>query len=160
LDVSIPPNEIQQYEEEEMEQDDEETIFKLEDNTTENNSKKSINVEMKHPSAQLLDMCMEQLLAYVYDCCHVELHLQIDILRSIYNDLLYIFERIILPTHASHHIQFIMFYLCSFKPILVEAFVRWLWLKVSNPNAAPIIRQSAVFYIASLLARANYVTLK
>ncbi|XP_001602153.1 RNA polymerase I-specific transcription initiation factor RRN3 [Nasonia vitripennis] len=159
LDVSVPPSEIQNCEDDEdMEEDENEAIFKLDDTNIENNSKKSHSTEMKHPGAQMLDVCMEQVLAYVYNCCHVEGQLQIDSLRIIYNDLLYTFERIILTTHASHHVQFIMFYLCSFKLTVAETFIRWLWQKVSNPNVAPIIRQSAVSYIASLLARATYIT--
>lgn len=156
MDVSVPPSEIQQCDDDDMEED--EAIFELDVPNTENDSKKSINTEMKHPGAQMLDVCMEQVLAYVYNCCHDEGQLQIDSLKTIYNDLIYTFERIILPTHASHHVQFIMFYLCSFKLTVAETFIRWLWQKVSNPNVACIIRQSAVSYIASLLARATYAT--
>lgn len=158
LDVSIPPSEIQNCEDEEMEED--ETIFKLDESTTETSCEKSITTEMKHPGAQMLDVCMEQVLSYVYNCCYIDGQLQVDSLKSIYNDLLFAFERIILPTHASHHVQFIMFYFCSFRTVVAEAFVKWLWQKVSNPNIAPIIRQSAVSYIASLLARATYITVR
>ena len=161
MDVNIPHSEIQQNEEddedEEMEQDDNEEIFQIDDASLNKSTKKSKKLEMKE-GIETLDVCMEQVLSYVYNCCHINEQLQLDSLRIIYSDLLYAFERIILPTHASHHVQFLMFYFCSFKSAVVEAFIKWLWQKVSDPNIAPVIRQTAVSYIASLLARANFVT--
>ncbi|XP_058804012.1 RNA polymerase I-specific transcription initiation factor RRN3 [Phymastichus coffea] len=159
LDVSVPPSEIQNFEDGDMEEDEDEAIFDMDDSTAKNNGKNTVDMQMKHPGAQMLDICMEQILSYIHNFCYVNGQLQIDPLKSIYNDLLYAFEKLILPTYASHHVQFLMFYLCSFKSAVTEAFVRWLWQKVSNPNVAPILRQSAVLYIASLLARATYVTI-
>ena len=40
--------------------------------------------------------------------------------KQIYRELLLVFEQIILPTHASCHVQFIMFYLCSIKQVNVN----------------------------------------
>ncbi|KAJ8680286.1 hypothetical protein QAD02_016073 [Eretmocerus hayati] len=156
LDVSVPPVEIQNHEEESMEDDDDEALFKLDDSTSENTSNAPPVKKMKHPGAQKLDVCLEHVFSFIYNSCHIEGHLEMELLKSIYADLLHIFETIILPTHASHHVQFIMFYFCSFKLTVAEAFIKWLWQKVSNPNVAPIIRQSSVSYIASLLARTTY----
>lgn len=164
LDVNAPRPDIDECEDEDdMEEGEEGTlgVFTLDDGPGETN-KDETNKEirkMKHPVAHTLDVCMEQVLAYIYNCCHVQGTLNLEALKSLYHDLLKIFEHIIMPTHASHHVQFIMFYICSFKPTLCEAFVNWLWRKVSNPNVAPVIRQSSVSYIASLLARATFVQL-
>lgn len=156
MDVSIPPSEIQNFEDEDMEEDEDEAIFDMDDSIAQQNIKNTTDVEMKHPGAQMLDICMEQVLSYIYNTCHIDGELQIESLKIIYNDCLYAFEKLILPTYASHHVQFLMFYICSFKPAVTEAFIKCLWQKVSNPNVAPILRQSAVLYVASLLARATF----
>lgn len=53
-----------------------------------------------------------------------------------------------------------MFLVCSFKPSISEAFLNHLWRKVGNPNVASIIRETAVNYIASLIARATFIPLE
>lgn len=37
--------------------------------------------------------------------------------KELYRDLLTVFDKLILPTHASCHVQYTLFYLCSFKPV-------------------------------------------
>nr|XP_033339466.1 RNA polymerase I-specific transcription initiation factor RRN3 [Megalopta genalis] len=111
-----------------------------------------------HPIAHKLDVCMEQILKYMHDFCFIEGVLQIEPLKSLYFDLLQIFETVILPTHASQYVQYIIFYICSFKTAVAEAFIDWLWRKVTNPNIPSIIRRSSVAYIASFLVTANFIT--
>ncbi|XP_078033045.1 RNA polymerase I-specific transcription initiation factor RRN3 homolog Tif-IA isoform X2 [Augochlora pura] len=84
--------------------------------------------------------------------------LQMEPLRSLYADILQIFETVILPTHASQYVQYIIFYICSFKTAVAEVFIHWLLRKVTNPNIPSIIRQSSVAYIASFLVTANFIT--
>ncbi|XP_046628469.1 RNA polymerase I-specific transcription initiation factor RRN3 [Neodiprion virginianus] len=165
LDVYAPRSEIDECEDDEdMEESDDaaQIIFALDEvqgDAIKNEKQKEIR-KMKHPVAHTLDVCMEQVLAYIYNCCHNQGILNWESLKSLYHDVLKMFEQIILPTHASQHVQFIMFYICSFKPTVSEAFVNWLWQKVSDPNVAPVIRQSSVSYIASLLARATFIQLE
>jgi len=105
-----------------------------------------------------MDTCMELFLKYMHEFCFVDNALQIESLKILYVDILRAFETIILPTHASQYVQFIMFYICSFKAVVAETFTDWLWRKVIDPNVAPVIRQSAVCYIASLLATASFIS--
>ena len=42
-------------------------------------------------------------------CLHVERT------KELYKDLLSVFDKLILPTHASCHVQYTIFYLCSFR---------------------------------------------
>ncbi|XP_012272863.1 RNA polymerase I-specific transcription initiation factor RRN3 [Orussus abietinus] len=160
LDVNAPTSEIEDYEEEEMQEEDTGGggVFNMEDIGS--NDKAKPLKALRHPVAHTLDVCMEQVLSYIYGSCHVQGTLELESLKGLYHEILQIFEKIILPTHASHHVQFIMFYICSFKVVVAEAFLNWLWRKVSNPNVAPVIRQSAVSYIASLLARAAFMPLE
>ncbi|XP_012255326.1 RNA polymerase I-specific transcription initiation factor RRN3 isoform X2 [Athalia rosae] len=134
LDVNVPRTEIDEYEDEEdMDETDKGNIgvFTM-DEVSPNVAKHKKETEMrrmKHPVAHTLDVCMEQILQYVYHCCHVQGTLDWDTSKNL------------------------------FKLTISEAFVNWLWRKVSNPNVAPIIRQSSVSYVASLLARATFVDL-
>ncbi|KAL6423028.1 hypothetical protein ACFW04_010482 [Cataglyphis niger] len=105
-----------------------------------------------------MDTCMELFFKYMHEFCFVNGVLQIESLRILYVDILRTFETVILPTHASQYVQYIMFYICSFKAIVAETFIDWLWRKVIDPNVAPVLRQSAVCYISSLLATASFIS--
>ncbi|KAJ4439228.1 hypothetical protein ANN_07348 [Periplaneta americana] len=112
------------------------------------------HVGMCHPEANTLDVVMAQLLGFVQAQCGPQ---DWERIRALYHDLLAAFDQVVLTTHATHHVQFLLFYLCSFRAVMAEAFVGFLWRKVTSPNVAPVIRQSAVMYLGSLLARAAYV---
>ncbi|KAL7979164.1 hypothetical protein Chor_015188 [Crotalus horridus] len=77
--------------------------------------------------------------------------------KDLYRDLMAVFDKLILTTHGSCHVQFIMFYLSSFKLVIAEAFVEHLWKKLQNPNVPAVIRQTSGNYIGSFLARANFI---
>ena len=162
LDVNTPRSVIMECEAERMENEDqfhmegidEEISHKLPESEAQKVEK------MHHPLAHTLDVCMMKLFSYIHRVTHRENDLDIEALKIIYVDLLHVFETTILTTWSSHHVQFVMFYLCGMKSSVADAFLDWLWLrKVSNPNAAPVIRQSAVAYIASLIARANFISI-
>ncbi|XP_076236252.1 RNA polymerase I-specific transcription initiation factor RRN3 homolog Tif-IA [Calliopsis andreniformis] len=157
LDVNIPRVETDNEDEDSMDDSSEcESTLGNENNVVgENNITETDKI---HPIAHKLDVCMELILKYMHNSCFVEGVLQIDSLKSLYFDILQIFETVILPTHASQYVQYIIFYICSFKTAVVEAFIDWLWRKVSDPNIPSIIRQSSVAYIASILIAATFVT--
>ncbi|XP_078474760.1 RNA polymerase I-specific transcription initiation factor RRN3 [Lampetra fluviatilis] len=113
--------------------------------------------EMAHTAANTLDVLMALLFRYIHDTCHSNGKLDVEMTKAVYRDLLDAFDRLLLPTHASCHVQFCLFYLCSFRLGLAEAFLEHLWKKLQNPSEAAIIRQAAVGYMGSLLARAQYI---
>lgn len=41
--------------------------------------------------------------------------LHVERTKELYRDLLSVFDKLILPTHASCHVQYMLFYLCSFR---------------------------------------------
>ena len=43
--------------------------------------------------------------------------LQWEATKTLYREMLLVFEKIILPTYASCHVQFLIFYFCSIKPV-------------------------------------------
>ncbi|XP_016015163.1 RNA polymerase I-specific transcription initiation factor RRN3 isoform X1 [Rousettus aegyptiacus] len=115
--------------------------------------------QMVHPVAERLDILLSLLLSYIKDVCYVDGKIDINKTKDLYRDLITIFDKLLLPTHASCHVQFFMFYLCSFKLGFAEAFLEHLWKKLQDPNNPAIIRQAAGNYIGSLLARAKFIPL-
>ncbi|XP_024427223.2 RNA polymerase I-specific transcription initiation factor RRN3 [Desmodus rotundus] len=139
-----------------------EGLFNMdEDEVTEHETKadpERLN-QMVHPVAERLDILLSLLLSYIKDVCYVDGKIDINKTKDLYRDLIIIFDKLLLPTHASCHVQFFMFYLCSFKLGFAEAFLEHLWKKLQDPNNPAIIRQAAGNYIGSLLARAKYIPL-
>ncbi|XP_004441907.1 PREDICTED: RNA polymerase I-specific transcription initiation factor RRN3 [Ceratotherium simum simum] len=115
--------------------------------------------QMVHPVAERLDILLSLLLSYIKDVCYVDGKIDNNKTKDLYRDLVTIFDKLLLPTHASCHVQFFMFYLCSFKLGFAEAFLEHLWKKLQDPNNPAIIRQAAGNYIGSFLARAKFVPL-
>ncbi|KAM6155469.1 RNA polymerase I-specific transcription initiation factor RRN3 isoform 2-T2 [Rhynchocyon petersi] len=114
---------------------------------------------MVHPVAERLDILLSLLLSYIKDVCYVDGKVDNNKTKDLYRDLITIFDKLLLPTHASCHVQYFMFYLCSFKLGFAEAFLEHLWKKLQDPNNPAIIRQAAGNYIGSFLARAKYIPL-
>ncbi|XP_054000888.1 RNA polymerase I-specific transcription initiation factor RRN3 [Hylaeus anthracinus] len=156
LDVNIPRLETDNDDEDLMDDSDCDSTFGNENNVVEHND--TTETDKIHPIAHKLDVCMTLILKYMHNSCLVEGVLQMESLKSLYFDILQIFETVILPTHASQFVQYIIFYICSFKTAVAEAFIDWLWRKVSDPNIPSITRQSSVAYIASFLVTANFIT--
>lgn len=158
LDVNIPREERSNDEEDDVIDD---CISHNE--TTENDNLIKMNNDTDkekaiHPTARTLDSCMELFLKYMHEFCFANSVLQIENLRTLYFDILHAFEAVILPTHASQYVQYIVFYICSFRPIIAETFTNWLWHKVIDPNVAPVLRQTAVCYISSLYVTASFIS--
>ncbi|XP_039630528.1 RNA polymerase I-specific transcription initiation factor RRN3 [Polypterus senegalus] len=165
LDVSASRNSIEEAEENAAQQAEEmavasreECLFSMdEDEDNEHVNPPTDDRSMANPVAERLDYLMVILLAYVKDICFVNDVLELTRTKELYKDLIAIFDKLILPTHASSHVQFVIFYLCSSKLGLAEAFLEHLWKKVQSPNNPPVIRQSAAGYIGSFLARAKFI---
>lgn len=112
---------------------------------------------MAHPVAERLDTLMAVLMAYIRDVCHVNGSLHVERTKELYRDLLSVFDKLILPTHASCHVQYTLFYLCSFRLALAEAFLDHLWKILQSPTQPAVLRQTAAGYLGSFLARAKFV---
>ncbi|XP_055595204.1 RNA polymerase I-specific transcription initiation factor RRN3 [Uranotaenia lowii] len=152
IDVNAPRNEI---EEAEFPEDDQQ-IFNMDQDPTDGTGPDDDDWKMKLPLAETLDCCMEQIYSFI------EQRLTSAGASSgesdrLFKMLLTLFDNHILPTHNTHHVQFLMFYLCSFKSAYVEYFITHLWGQVCNPNVSTPMRQAAVGYVGSMLARAKFV---
>ncbi|XP_044289549.1 RNA polymerase I-specific transcription initiation factor RRN3 isoform X2 [Varanus komodoensis] len=152
MDVSAPRKDIETAEAM-SEETTEEGLFDM-DEDEEKAKRKEI---MAHPIAERLDILMMIMFSYVKDICHVNGKLDTGNTKNLYRDLVAVFDKLILPTHGSCHVQYIMFYLCSLKWGIAEVFVEHLWKKIQNPNTPAVIRQAAGNYIGSFLARAKFI---
>lgn len=117
---------------------------------------------MKHEIAHTLDVCLDRIFNFMVIECH-DLEtgtLNWEKTKSLYHTFIEVFDKVILPTYNIHHVQFVMFFFCSFKSTVTEAYVNYLCKKVYSPSVPSIIRQTAVAYIASLLARGGFVQMK
>lgn len=110
--------------------------------------------------SEKLDVMMLQMFEYTNTICHSDGELDWEATKRFYRETLFIFEKVILPTYACCHVQFIMFYLVSFRMQLCDGFLDYLWKLVQNPNVQAVYRQSAVAYMGSLLARAKFINIK
>jgi RNA polymerase I-specific transcription initiation factor RRN3 len=156
LDVCAPKEEV--LKQEEVEECFDMDIEKVEVNEE---SPKVQQLGMKHSMANNLDISMVQLFMYLQSECHDD-DRQLDWERTkrLYHDLVTVFEQVILSTHATHHVQFLLFYICSFKVTLAETFLNFLWHKVVSPSVPSVIRQSVIMYMGSLLCRASYINIR
>lgn len=166
LDVRAPRQNIQESEGDEDDME-EEIVFDIDieqdltrdldkrDGST--YDKKCSDKPMTHREANILDVCMQLTLTYISNVCYSNDDCDWEATKKLYREMLLVFDRLILPTHASCHVQFILFYLCSTKTPICEGFIDYLWKKVQNPNTESVFRQAAVGYIGSLLARAMFV---
>jgi len=154
MDVNAPKEEI-------LRQDEEEDIFEMEDDAKSIRTVKTAFTEVNRSYlGQALDVCMDAMLDYVLNECKGSSGVvDWDRTKGLYHDIITIFDKVVLPTYNSHHVQFVMFALCALKTTIAEAFLNYLWKKVCNPNVAVVLRQAAVTYIASLAARGLFVPL-
>ena len=77
----------------------------------------------------------------------------------LFTQLQQIFEEQILVTHRSKYVQYILFFCCAKSPRYAMLFARRLLQLFLDVSLSPLQRQSAVMYLGSYLARANYVPL-
>lgn len=160
LDVSAPREAIEVAEENTLKQRGdhdrtEERLFNMDEDEPEEHSCSS--TVMAHPVAEKLDSLIVVLLAYIKDVCHINGALDVERTKELYRDMLSVFDKLILPTHACCHVQYILFYLTSFRLALAEAFLEHLWKILQTPSHPAVLRQAAAGYIGSFLARANFL---
>ena len=164
LDVRAPRDELHVAEDDSEDEDDmEQDIFDMDEflsgcAISKGPEQEEVGVSpMTHNEASRLDSLMELAFLYIQKICYPGGKLDWEATKVLYKELLLIFDRQILPTHASSHVQFLMFYIISFHSALVDGFIDYLWKKLQDPNTQPIFRQAAVAYLGSLVSRAKYI---
>eukprot|EP00038_Savillea_parva_P030846 m.80823 g.80823 ORF g.80823 m.80823 type:complete len:1353 (+) comp9372_c0_seq3:96-4154(+) len=77
----------------------------------------------------------------------------------LFDVLFQVFEHRILQTYQTKHVQYLLFYVCSFSAELPQHFVSLLLERSINPRLSQLQRQTAVAYIGSFVARADYISM-
>lgn len=113
--------------------------------------------QMKSVQAETLDLCMEQLFAYLDVEYRRESRSKTSNSTPTFSLLLDTFHNILLPAHNTHHVQFVLFYYSSFNATLAETFAQVCWQRTRDLNTPAPIRQTAVGYLASALARSLFL---
>ena len=103
---------------------------------------------------------LDALMSIMFEYCVVKCKAEWVDHRAFYHDMLSSFEETIMSASGIHHAHFLMFYVCSTKPALYEAFIDRLWTSFQNPSTPINVRKTASDYLASFLGKANFVPMK
>lgn len=163
IDVEIPKHELEHSETAIEEEEEDHTQFEVDMDT--NNIAVEVHTAqdgkeqncIENEMADKLDVLMEILFNYFHDITHINGEHNLDAGTELFNELLVVFGNVILPTHASCHVQFVMFLLCSFDQIFADSFLDVCWRKIEEPNTPATLRQACAAYVASFIARAKYI---
>lgn len=118
-------------------------------------------MQMNSNQAESLDLCMEQLFAYLANEWQRELHtVKSNQISPTFTMLIDTFQNILLPAYNTHHVQFVLFYYISFRIDFAESFMRLCWQQLRDVNVPATIRQAAVTYLASTLSRSIFVNVE
>ena len=117
--------------------------MKLDSRVSREDLLKSFNQDMEfdedsviHQASQTLDEMMK----VMFDLCQSKCRSDWEVHRSFYYDMYSTFESLILPAVGIHHAHFLMYFVCSTKPLNV--------------------RKSSADYLASFLGKATFVPMK
>ncbi|XP_020632916.1 RNA polymerase I-specific transcription initiation factor RRN3-like isoform X2 [Orbicella faveolata] len=158
IDVEIPKHELE-HNEAAIEEDH--TQFEVDMDEANIAVEASANHDeeicMENEMADKLDILMEILFKYIHEVTHINGEHSVDAGTELFNELLLVFENVILPTHASCHVQYVMFQVCSFDLDFANSLLDVCWKKIEDPNTPSILRQACAAYIASFIARAKYI---
>ena len=137
--------------------------MKLDSRVSREDLLKSFNQDMEfdedsviHQASQTLDEMMK----VMFDLCQSKCRSDWEVHRSFYYDMYSTFESLILPAVGIHHAHFLMYFVCSTKPALYEAFIERLWNMFQNPSSPLNVRKSSADYLASFLGKATFVPMK
>uniref|UniRef100_A0A8D3DEX3 RRN3 homolog, RNA polymerase I transcription factor n=1 Tax=Scophthalmus maximus TaxID=52904 RepID=A0A8D3DEX3_SCOMX len=150
LDVSASRSDIEEAEDnavqsQRTEEQTEEGLFDMDEDVAADQPPNT--TVMAHPVAERLDTLMAVMMSYIKDVCHVNGSVHVERTKELYKDLLSVFDKLILPTHGSGHVQYMHFYLCSFRLALAEAFLDHLWKILQSPSQPAVLRQAAAGFM-------------
>ncbi|XP_046855121.1 RNA polymerase I-specific transcription initiation factor RRN3-like [Xenia sp. Carnegie-2017] len=150
IDVEIPKYSLEKTDLDEI------TQFELDmecESKKENEKSKSTGDDM----AEKLDILMNMMFEFLKNSFYVEDVFCEEYAWPMFDKVLEVFLKVVFPTHDCCHVQFFLFYICSFDEEMVSRFLEVCWMKFQDPNTPVILRQTAAAYIGSLIARAKYI---
>lgn len=115
---------------------------------------------MKHDLADKLDCLMCVMFEYINSTCVENGTVNYEQSKVLFRDLLTIFNKILLPTHDSSHVQFLLFHICSFHTDFSDEFMNNCWKTFISLSVSMTFRQASICYLCSLIARAKYINIR
>ncbi|KRX89260.1 RNA polymerase I-specific transcription initiation factor RRN3, partial [Trichinella pseudospiralis] len=103
-----------------------------------------------HQLLNKLDICLSDLLRSLNENRTDEL----------FESLISVFIRSVLPLRSSSVVQFIWFYMCSLREKYYRQFVQLLWEFAVSASVSSPLRVNAASYLASFIARANFIPIE
>lgn len=138
-------------------------IIKLDSRVSREDLLQKFNQPMEFDEDTVLNQASEtldEIMKVMFELCHRKCHSEWIVHRNFYQDMYATFESLILPAAGIHHVHYLMFYICSTKTALYEAFTERLWVIFLTPSSQLNIRKSCADYLASFLGRASFVPMK
>jgi len=150
LDANLPIGEDLYEDDDDNEEDEKES--------EETEEKSADNPPAKKSREQICRDNLDEAMAVLFDFIKKKHDSSESDLKSLYEDILRVFETNILPSYATGHVQFVIFYLASLRPKYFPIrFIDYLWKQFVSPSCPSILRQVSIAYIASLIARAKFI---
>merc|ERR1712196_221895 len=103
--------------------------------------------------AEKLDNMLLLIYHYLKEVCKEEAEC-----IEVFEALLQIFDRSVLPTHRLKYTQFILFYTASLHPGLPDKFIEHLCQKIADASEPALRKQACASYIGSYIARCNHLS--
>eukprot|EP00484_Ammonia_sp_Unknown_P030177 CAMPEP_0197030300 /NCGR_PEP_ID=MMETSP1384-20130603/9558_1 /TAXON_ID=29189 /ORGANISM="Ammonia sp." /LENGTH=614 /DNA_ID=CAMNT_0042459617 /DNA_START=12 /DNA_END=1856 /DNA_ORIENTATION=+ len=113
--------------------------------------------EDDHEEEDKLATNLDQLMCLMFDYIKIIADDHHDLLNEVYQTMSRIFESTILSTHEITSVQFIMFYLCSFRSQFAEEFVSRLMKLCTDTHRPSHERCFAAGYIGGYVSKAKYL---
>ncbi|XP_055348034.1 RNA polymerase I-specific transcription initiation factor RRN3-like [Paramacrobiotus metropolitanus] len=146
LDADASPNELNDLEVDDDEDNEEDEVS-------------TVNWIIEHPTAERLDLVLTLVLEYIEQLSAKRCVIPSD-LEHFYRDTLPAFDDIIMMSQGLTHVQYIWFYMASLREQIAEALYQRLRQNILATNKPTVLRQFAVSYMCSFLARSKFVPLR
>jgi len=114
--------------------------------------------ETVNPLVAALDVYMKAMFTYIEEGLHTEGQFDGKKGEELVSVLLEIFTSHVLSTYNTAHSQFLFLYTASLHPDITKRFLQQNWKTFSSVNSPSIVRQTAVAYLSSFLARSTSVS--
>lgn len=104
-------------------------------------------------NALKLDYAMKLFLNYIHDQCYSGDKLLWKKTKTLFSELLDLFDRHVIKAGELTHLQFFMLYTCSFHEDLTFGFIGYLWKRISDPYFGEPFRLRAISFLTDFVGR-------
>lgn len=121
-------------------------------------SKTSAEDNPAYEMALKLDHSMKLFLNYIRSQCFSDNKLRWKKAKKMFGELLDLFDRHVVKAGDLSHLQFFMFYVCTFHEDLAFGFIGYLWKRINDPQFGESFRLRAIWFLTDFVGRCNLVS--